>query len=266
MAVIDSPKSSTSEVSMKSQSALNLVLGSVAFISQLASGIAIAAFEPQSPLMTSREVWEYANDVAENIRKTAESILSIPSDEQTFENTLKPWNRLSAQFSRNLRMLHALEQSYSPLGITASEVSDNLRQFLLEFTQNSHFYQALMNCSQKTALNAELNPFQRYIANRFIKNRSNEPCYLHGSLEKNSNLLSEFTILNLKSAFLAENGFTDFCLKILSINADMVCIQEVFADGYAYDLYEALRDSYTHFMYIPPAAMSDALEDYHNVG
>lgn len=251
---------------MKSESALRLVLGSVAFISQLASGIVVAAPEPQSLLMTSKEVWEYANDVAENIRKTAESILSVPSDEQTFENTLRPWNRLSAQFSRNLRMLHTLEQSNSPLGIAASEASDNLRRFLLEFSQNSYFYQALMSCSQKTAQNAELNPFQRYIANRFIKNRSNEPYYLYGPLEENNTSLSEFTVLNLKSAFLAENGFTDFCLKILSTNADMVCIQEVFADGYAYDLYEALRDSYTHFMYIPPAAMSDDLEDYHNVG
>lgn len=74
---------------MKPQFSLICILGSVIFLSQLASGISIAA-ETQKSLTISREVEEYASSIAENIRKTVVAILGVPSDKQTFENTLRP--------------------------------------------------------------------------------------------------------------------------------------------------------------------------------
>jgi endonuclease/exonuclease/phosphatase family metal-dependent hydrolase len=246
---------------MKSRFILNCMLGSAVFITQLASGIAVAASERQSSLISSSEIQEYASDVAENIRKRAEAILSVPFDQQTFENTLKPWNRLSAQLFQDFNTLDALAKPSLPSIAAASQALDELYAYLLKITQDPQLYQALMGCSHKIAHDdAELDPFQRYIANRFINNGSNEPVYLHGSSEEKSNSARDLTILNLKSGFLPEGQASDLARTILSENADVVCIQDV------YDLYEVLQDDYAHFIYAPSSAILDLQEPHHDGG
>jgi hypothetical protein len=120
---------------MKPQFSLTCILGSSILFSQLASGISVAS-EPQVFLTTDKEVQEYTNGIAENIRKTAEAILSIPHDQQTFENTLRPWNRLATQLTKDFNTLDVLGKLDSPSITIASQVSADLQDYLLEVTQN----------------------------------------------------------------------------------------------------------------------------------
>lgn len=58
-----------------------------------------------------------------------------------------------------------------------------------------------------------------------------------------------FTVLNINTQELSTNPSSlDLLLKnILSINADVVCLQEVFDGSFVYSLYESLKDQYAHF-------------------
>lgn len=241
---------------MKPQLSLICILGSAIFTSQLTSGVSFAA-EPRVSMTTSREIEEYASDIEENIRTTAIAILCVPPDKQTFENILRPWNRLSAELAQDFNALDALGKLNSPSSVIASQISDDLHAYLLEVTQNPELHQILTNCSLDTARNAQLNPFQRYLGARLAKNGSNEPVYLRGSSEEQNSSATNFTVLNLKSGSLANGHASDLANRILSENADMIYIQEVVADDHAYDLYGVLKGSYAHFIYVPPAARLD---------
>lgn len=54
--------------------------------------------------------------------------------------------------------------------------------------------------------------------------------------------------------------------KILSENADVVCVQEIVADSSVYDLCEALQQSYAHFLYIPSIAELDSAKEVSEIG
>jgi hypothetical protein len=129
---------------MKPQFSLTCVLGSAIFLSKLTLGDSVAA-EQRVSLKTSGEVEECARGIAENIRKTAEAILCIPLEQQAFENTLRPWNRLSAQLSQDFNVFDALSKLDSSSSIIASQISDDLKAYLLEVTQNLDLRQTLMN-------------------------------------------------------------------------------------------------------------------------
>jgi len=113
---------------MKSQFSVACILGSAIFISQLPLSVSVSA-EPKVSFTTSREVEKYAIDIVENINKTALTILSIPSDQQTFENTLRPWNQLSAQLSQDLDALSKID---FPSDATSSQVYDELNAYWFE--------------------------------------------------------------------------------------------------------------------------------------
>jgi hypothetical protein len=236
---------------MKSQFGLTCILRSAFLISQLTLNVFVSA-EPKV-LINSTAIEERAIAIAENINKTAIAILSISSEEQTFENTLRPWNRLSAQLAQDFDALDALSNPDFSDSVTASQASDQLHAHLLEVTQNPEFNQILMNCSLNAAHNTELDPFQRYIGARFVNNGSDEPVYLLGTAEEQSSSEIDYSVLNLRSGPLAEDQVSDLARKILAENPDAVCIQEVAADDEAYILYEALQKNYTHFVYAPPS-------------
>jgi hypothetical protein len=162
--------------------------------------------------------------------------------------------------------LDALGKLSSPLNTIASQTSDDLHAYLLEVIQNPELHQTLMNCSLSTACNAELDPFQRYIGAPFVKNGSNEPVYLRRSSEDQNISATGFTILNLKFESFASSEASDLANRILSENADVVYVQEVATDDYAYDLYEFLQKDYAHFIYIPPAATLDLTKSGYKSG
>jgi hypothetical protein len=214
---------------MKSQMNLACIFGSLLLTSHLAA-------ESQFSLM--------AEEYVDNICRTANAIVNVPEGQQTFENTLRPWNRLSAK----LKADSCAAEAQLPPNETASQMLNDLRAYLLEVSRDPELHQAMMSVVQ----NAELDPFQGYIGGRFIKNGSNEAVYLQGeSVEKNT-AAADFALLSFKSS--ADGQFSDLISALLSEGIDVACIQDVLADAHAYDLYEAIRGNYAHFIYIPPTA------------
>lgn len=237
---------------MRSQFSITCILRSAIFISPLILSSSAAA-EPGIFFTASEEVEKHATDLVENIHNIAVNILSVPPEEQTFENTLKPWNRLSAELSQGLDALNALSNLDLSSSATAVEVYNKLQAYLLEVTQNPELRQALINCSLSIAHNPKLDPFQRYIGARFIKNNSNELVYLCGAEEGQNTFTTDYTVLNITWGSITEAQVSELAYKILSENAGVVCIQEVAADDYAYDLYKVLHKNYAHFVYVPPS-------------
>lgn len=250
---------------MRSQFSLTCILGSAVFISQLALNVSVAA-EPRASFATSTEIEKYAIDTVENIRKTAFTILSTPPNEQTFENILRPWNRLSAQLSQDLDALHALSRLDVPSSETAAQVADGLQAYLLQVDQNPELRQTLIDCSLGIAQNPELDPFQRYIGARFVRDASNEPVYLCGSAGEGNSPAKDCTVFSLKSGSLKGTQVSDLAHKILSENADAICVQEVAAEDDAYELYKILRTHYAHFVYVPSSSASSSLGNHRESG
>jgi hypothetical protein len=145
---------------MRSQFSLSCVLGSAIFISQLTLNIPVEA-EQRTSFATSGEIEQYAIDTVEHIRQTALTILTIPSDDQTFENTVEPWNRLCIQLARDLDELDVLSQRDGSFSETVSQVSDGLRAYLLEVARNPELRQAFVNCCLSNAQSPEFDPFER---------------------------------------------------------------------------------------------------------
>ena len=88
----------------------------------------LTVLEDTSPLSPQveglREIQEYVTEVKELAYKTAEAILSIPANAQTFDNTLRPWNRLSSKIARGInRLQEKAKVSYSS-SATSSYLTD----------------------------------------------------------------------------------------------------------------------------------------------
>lgn len=250
---------------MRSQFSLCGILGSVIFISQLTLN-ASAIEEQNVSFATSREIENYGIDTVEKIRSTALTILSIPSDKQTLENTLRPWNQLSMQLSQDLEALNALSKLDVSISKTAYQVYDGLQSYLLEVTQNPELWQMLINCSQNISQNPELDPFQHYIAARFVQNVSNEPVYLAGNVtEERDSPATDCIVFDLKAEALDESKVSNLARKILLEDADAICIQEVDEED-ANDLYQTLRRNYAHFVYVPSSSALNSSSNHREKG
>jgi len=92
---------------------------------------------------------------------------------------------------------------------------------------------------------------QQYIAGYFLQNHSNEPIHLRGSFQEKNNAETDFAVLHLQPGPILREQTSNLANGITSTNADVICIQEIFADN-AYDLYEALHSNYAHFVYVCP--------------
>jgi|GEM_PF-3338885 len=224
---------------MKKQFILS-ILGAVISISQ---AFAVTPEDDFIQSCSTQEVQEYTICIEEKINKAAESILSFSTEEQTFENTIRPWNRLLEELSKNFHTLITIEKMNSHSSPIASQALDYLQTSLVKKLKEDNLYHALLNCSQKIVHDNETNQFQRYIAERFINNSWYKSVYLHDG-----------------NALHPENFHTSTTLgscviEILESNADVVYIPKTTIDQ-AYDLYEGLRERYAHFIFCPLAPTS----------
>ena len=223
--------------------------------------LSVAFFVSQISAMPHQEVEAYVQSIKEHIQETNEAILAIPFDQQTFENTLKPWIQLLGQIHRSFNALHAFIQS-NPSKEASHPIEDLLEFFLNAVQDNPNLYQALANCSEKISHDPESNPFQRYLANCFTEGVFDEfVLFSDVSLQKNANR-TDLHILNLESC--PESSASNLAEAILLQEADVICIQEMSTD-YAYDLYEALQNTYAHFLYMMPANPNLAFQEYHPI-
>jgi hypothetical protein len=191
-------------------------------------------------LMDSMEIEERVVLIAEKIDETAKAILSIAPEGHTFENTLKLWNQLSTELLQELDALNSVDT------MMTSQLSDYLQSYFMEVVQDPELSQILMDCSYKVAQNMEIDPFQRYVGSRLIENGS-EPVYFNGIAEEKNDVETVSNLLNFKS----EAQVSQLAYKILSANADAVCIHDIVADHHAYALYNTLKKNYAHFIYVP---------------
>jgi hypothetical protein len=226
---------------MKKQFILS-ILGAVVSLSQ-----AFANTKEEECFLQSysiQDVQEYTICIEDKINKAAESILSISTEEQTFENTIRPWNRLLEELSKNFHTLITIEKMNSHSSAIASQAVDYLQTSLVKKLKENNLYHALLNCSQKIVNDNETNSFQRYIAEHFINNSWYKSVYLH---EENA-LLPE----NFETSTTLEGCV----IEILESNADVVYIPKTTIDQ-AYDLYKGLRERYPHFIFCSLPATSE---------
>jgi Zn-dependent oligopeptidase len=128
---------------MKPQFVLACILAVACLVSQKA-----LALPPD--LTTSWEAREYVRAIAENVHETAVAILSVPPEQQTFENTLQPWDRLSEQLFQDYDTLHELVEARISSSTAAAEAFEDLHTFLIEITQNPQLCQKLVQCAQRS--------------------------------------------------------------------------------------------------------------------
>lgn len=205
---------------MRSQCSLACILWSAVALSQLVPQVVVAA---TALSMT-------VSEDAEAIRQAAEAIMSMPPEHRTFENTLRPWSDVSANLLRD----------FQTSDDAACQAFGSLCAFWLEVSQDLQFQQALVDCSRRIADSPDVNPFQRYIANRFVENGPAGP------------LAMDIAIL---SALLLE----DLAEQALSTDADVVCIREALTDSDAHNLCESLRSDYAYFAYVPVMSASEVV-------
>ncbi|MGE5195808.1 MAG: hypothetical protein ACM3JI_00580 [Anaerolineae bacterium] len=109
----------------------------------------------------------------------------------------------------------------------------------------------------KKALSKDLlDPYQHYVILRFLeccenKNFENQPPYLYfnGTAEEKALSRKNFTVFNLNLRDLSnkQSIIEELFEKILSIDGDVLCIQEMLTGETSYALYEKLKNNYAHF-------------------
>lgn len=230
---------------MKTQFMLSCILGFVIFISS--SGHSTENSPSNIPY--SLEDLEPSTDVITEVHETLDAILSMPQDLQTFENTLQPWLRLSTKINTYYDLLHSLAGEPSIENTAALNTLHDLRNIFIDISQNYHLKKVLSSCAKKTISSYESSPLQRNIANRFLKNTMEPFSNIPGSaLAKNSED-HNFTVLNLQFAALTKNQKAILFQDILSANADLVCIREIYEDE-AIEVYDFLQGNYAYFLHV----------------
>lgn len=245
---------------MKSRLILVCIFSSVALISpMLGSSLEKASSQQEFSFTSLLEIQECSREIAQNGYRMIEKILPIPSDQQTFENTLRPWNQLKEDLTSSLKQLNEFAERAS-LSVNAIQTMQDLREFLMEISQDGGLHEALIGCCQKINHNPISTPIECYIANQFLSDNRCEFAHLRGAVQEKYTNEIEFTILNLKSADLLIGQALDLAKKISLKNADVVCIHEISANT-AHDLFHALQDDYAHFLYLDAdSAVFDFLE------
>ncbi|HSX12904.1 MAG TPA: endonuclease/exonuclease/phosphatase family protein [Chlamydiales bacterium] len=260
--------------------------------------------QPALPL-TSEEVGKYLHRAEEKVLQTIHSLVSIPDDQKTSENMLKPWNRLSNEILTHFSVLTFITKSDFPSKIDAGIAIQKLQAFLFKsLIQNPDLYRSLMTYIDKSLTgDAILTPYEHQEIHCLL-----ESCeQIKGSLSKEDqetldklkdlnskhekapfvylksdasdktgvNPPEEFTVLSLNTCFVPGNfpllfggvylpwqkRVSPLAEKILSINADVVCLQEVHAEDASYALYEKLKNDYSYFyMAMGPRVLGFSLD------
>jgi hypothetical protein len=222
------------------------------FIVQFAWGTIFATLPTEDNSFTASawEMQEYVCDIAHSAYKTVDSILSLPPDEQTFDNTLKPWDQLISQLSRTFNTLNELVESQAPLASLAFRSLKDLSQLASDIHQNRVLCQTLLSSSEKALKDTSLNAFQHHLASCFVTNNFNTPLYIKGALSEKQRPDKRFTVLELDGLSFLENYEPGTSGDNYLSHADILCIHGVFGEDAAYQAYEALQKSYAHFIYV----------------
>lgn len=251
---------------MKPRLIYRWILGSFAFYSQLSMSFAFEKTSIVEPFYKSTmEIQEDLSEVTESIKKTVQDLLILTPNQRTFENTLMPWNEALAQLRRSINLLNAIATTQSFQSPATFEMLGNFHSLLIEIAQCSQLSDILIGCAEKSLQEQELNPFQRYIARHFLSNDASEYIHVLGTAQEKESDEVGFTILSLNPLDGLRSNSSDLARRILSTNADVICIQETYAHD-ACNLYEVLHSSYAHFLYMDADVAALPMLNYDNLG
>ncbi len=235
---------------MKSRFVNTFILGSAALFFQLNAGIAFEGSSvEQSYVTNSQELQNSIQAIAKNAFSTIESLLALQSECHSYDNTIKPWRQFLTKLDQDLNRLNLFKKSQDVDASTCNCI-ENLYIFLEEVLQNPQLRERLTQCARIVSEDKNLDSFQRYITNSLVTSNSSRMLYLQGLKEEKSDADIDFTILTIEaSEFLGKNA-SQLADRILSIDADTVCVQEIYSEQDAYDLYSVLKEKYAHLIYV----------------
>lgn len=197
----------------------------------------------------------YVQEEGRNICQLAEELMNIPLELQTFENTFKPWIQFTSKYSAFLVYLkHLSQENFFSMRSIDREIQ-YLQTFLSgQVFQNSDLHGLLVSYAERELIDKSLSNYQRYLIQCLLreanKGQSNAAPYFHlNGISSTIHSHGSFAVFNLNMQSLLETPVSLELLSesILSTNADVICLQEVFDDQIIYSLYEQLKDRYTHF-------------------
>ncbi|MDR3624559.1 MAG: endonuclease/exonuclease/phosphatase family protein [Chlamydiales bacterium] len=196
---------------------------------------------------TPEEIETSLNNIKVAATKTVEFILSTPSDQQTFENSLYLWNKLSSQIYKQFNMLHEATKSNVPEeSEMATWALEELRAIALDLSQNDNLSHILLSAAKQERKDDSITSFRSVIAEGYIQNKGAK--YIHNWVSNSSNEKicqnNELSATTLSTVNLAKDS--------LPTNVDILCIQEIFYDD-VYEVYQLLLGhAYDHIIYFRP--------------
>lgn len=254
-------------------------------ISLMVLPIVLAGCDKHKPLpVTPDEVGKYVQEAEQSILQTINQVVSVPDSEKTPDKVMRPWSRLGNQILDDFRLLTFLTHTEFPSKADAGEAIQGLKRFLYKsIVLNRDLFQALMAYAKKATV---FTPYDHYEMQCVLASCDGIKSLLSDEQQqaldqlKASNAAQEkqpfiflksetpaktgsdgFTVLTLNTCFVTgdhpylfggvmlpwQKRVSQLAEKIVSTNADVVCLQEMHAQDATYALYEALKSDYTYF-------------------
>jgi hypothetical protein len=242
---------------------------------------------------TSSDLEEYVSNAEANILQVEESLIGIPNELKTYENTMLPWNSLANDLLANFAALTYVANGSFPITYQADQALQQFRTFVdsslllnpliqsnvLAYAQNvldqnhtSNAYEnyrtaSLLNSYEQIKSTLSVNDQEKLTHLQLAyANLEQKPfIYLRGlAADKITppELLQDtgVTIFDLNTCFLPKQlaflhggvaywheRVAALADQILTVDADVVCLQEVFTEEACSALYELLKANYAHF-------------------
>ncbi len=216
---------------MNNQCRFSSAFATVIFVLQAILGVSGEAVSK-----TAEEIESYVYHGIDHIRSLSEEIVQVPQEEQTFENTLRAWNRLRRKYADIMHAAAADPQIAQEFyALMNDEVFHNI------VLQN-----AIISYAQRALEDETLNPYQRYVVQNFLNSAPHvsDYVYLPGIADSKRGSGENLTILNFDPKWEADLTLEGLLEKVLNEDADVVCLQEIIEVDSVYDL---LKDRYAHF-------------------
>jgi endonuclease/exonuclease/phosphatase family metal-dependent hydrolase len=237
--------------------------------------------------MAEEEVHTFLFEAEEEVLQTIECLVTIPDEQKTSMNMIKPWNQLGQQLVSRFSVLTFLSMTDLPCKMAAVDALQDLKSFLSEYLfDNAELQHALLMYAQNFISKDKFHtPYEHYELQCLLGNcekadhlmdqqstldwlkESNAKYsqksfqFLKGHAAEKMSAEPTFTVLTLNTCFVPgnfpylfggviqpwEERVASLAEKVMTADADIVCLQEVHAEDASYALYEMLKDRYAYF-------------------
>lgn len=247
------------------------------------------------------EIALYFEEAKKNVYRKIERITSIANSLKTNENILRPWNQLSSDLLSNFSVLMYPPLKHYPCKNSALLAAKFLQIFLYQtIVSNKDLIDSLLSYAHKAIEKNNSNPYEIYQIDALLKSTKNIAHILTEESQNKLNDLKkiiskyektpfemreglipskletekEVTILSLNTCFLPNDlsyvyaGIRPWKKRVdavadivVSSQADVICLQEVFTEDASFALYQKLKEHYAHFyLSIAPRTLGFSLD------